>query len=85
MSTLRDNRSEKTDCGHVVRDHLAQVHITYGTPYVVADSALYSADNLHKLDETGTQWITRVPAPLTEAQTVLAQADPETMPGLQEG
>ncbi len=85
MRPLSGNRSEKTDFGQVVRDPLAQVHITYGTTYMVADSALYSEDNLHKLDETGTKWITRVPATLTEAQAVLAQANPETMPVLQEG
>jgi len=85
MRPLSGNSSDKTNFGQVVRDHLAQVHITYGTTYVVADSALYSEDNLQKLDETGTKWMTRVPATLTEAQEVLAQADPETMPVLQEG
>ena len=53
--------------------------------YLVADSALYSADNLHKLAETSLKWITRVPATLTEAQEVLAQVQPETMPSLAEG
>ena len=53
--------------------------------YLVADSALYSAENLHKLAETSLKWITRVPATLTEAQEVLAQAQPETMAALTEG
>ena len=53
--------------------------------YLVADSALYSAENLHKLADTSLKWITRVPATLTEAQEVLAQAQPATMPPLQEG
>ena len=52
---LSGNSSDKTDFGPVVRDHLAQVHITSGTTYMVAESALYSEDNLHQLDETGTQ------------------------------
>jgi transposase len=51
----------------------------------VADSALYSADNLHKLAETSLTWITRVPATLTEAQAVLAQANPQTMAPRTEG
>jgi len=51
----------------------------------VADSALYSADNLQKLADTSIKWITRVPATLTEAQEVLAQAHPESMPPLQKG
>ena len=58
---------------------------TCPSAYLVADSALYSADNLHKLAETSLKWITRVPATLTEAQEVLAQVQPETMPSLAEG
>ena len=51
----------------------------------MADSALYSAENLQKLVETRTKWITRVPATLSEAQAVLAQAAPPTMTPLMEG
>lgn len=38
-----------------------------------------------KLAETSLQWITRVPATLTEAQAVLAQANPQTMAPRTEG
>ena len=85
MKPLSGNSSDTTDFGQIVRDHLQQLHITYGTTYVVADSALYSADNLQTLADTGTKWITRVPATLTEAKAVLATATPETMLALQEG
>jgi transposase len=51
----------------------------------VADSALYSAENLQKLADAGTTWITRVPATLTEAQHALEQATPEAMLPLKEG
>jgi transposase len=51
----------------------------------VADSALYRAENLHKLAATSLQWSPRVPATLTEAQEVLAQAPPATMPPVPEG
>jgi transposase len=71
--------------GQVVSDHLAQLHTPYGAAYLVADSALYSADNLQKLAETQMQWITRVPATLGEAQAVLAQAAPQTMAPRREG
>jgi transposase len=79
MKPLSGNSSDATDFGQVVRDHLAQMHITYGTTYVVADSALYSEDNLQKLAATGTKWITRVPATLTEAKEVLGQVNPQAM------
>ena len=51
----------------------------------MADSALYSADNLQKLSETQIKWVTRVPATVHEAQAVLAQVAPETMQPLTEG
>lgn len=85
MKPLSGNSSDATDFGQVVRDHLAQLHITYGTTYVVADCALYNAENLQTLADTGTKWITRVPATLTEAQEILAEVTPETMPALTEG
>jgi transposase len=53
--------------------------------YLVADSALYSAENLQKLAETSLKWIPRGPATLHEAQEVLAQAQPATMASLLEG
>jgi transposase len=65
--------------GQVVQAHMAQLHTTYRTTYLVADGALYREDHLHKLSGTRMQWITRVPATLSEAQAALAQADPSTM------
>jgi transposase len=46
MKPLSGNSSDAQEFGHLVRDHIAQLHSTYGTTYVVADSALYRADNL---------------------------------------
>ena len=74
----------RTTSGQIITDHMAQMQITYGLTFLVADSALYSAENLQKLAETRTKWITRVPATLREAQAVLAQADPQTMAPLME-
>jgi transposase len=69
----------------VIRAHIDQLHTTYGATYLVADSALYSEDNLDKLAQTAIKWITRVPATLSEAQAALAQAAPQAMAALQEG
>ena len=63
MKPLSGNTSDAHDFGQVIRDYLEQLHITYGTTYVVADSALYSEDNLEKLAHTGTKWITRCQRP----------------------
>jgi transposase len=85
MQPLSGNSSDGKAFGHIVREHIARLQTTYGTTYLVADSALYSDDNLQKLAETHIKWITRVPATLREAQAGLAQADPQTMASLQEG
>jgi transposase len=85
MKPLSGNTSDASDFGHVITEHIAQLHTPYGTTYLVADSALYSEENLQKLAQTGSAWITRVPATLTAAHTALAQATPETMMPLMEG
>jgi transposase len=85
MTPLSGNTSDTTDFGHVVSQHIQQLHTTYGTTYLVADSALYSEENLQKLADTGSKWLTRVPATLTEAQAALAQADPAGMTPLTDG
>jgi transposase len=85
MKPLSGNSSDAQDFGQVITDHIAQLQITYGMTFLVADSALYSAENLQKLADTNLKWITRVPATLHEAHTILAQADPQTMAPLTEG
>jgi transposase len=85
MQPLSGNSSDATDFGQIVREHITQLRATYGTTYLVADSALYSAENLQQLADTSLKWMTRVPATLREAQAVLAQADPQTMAPLTEG
>jgi transposase len=85
LPPLSGQSRETTAVGQMVRDHLTQRPMTYGTTSVVADSARSSADNLHTLADTGTKWIPRVPATWTEAKAVLAQATPETRLALQAG
>jgi transposase len=85
MKPLSGNSSDVQAFGQVVNAHLRQSQTTYGTTYVVADSALYSEDNLQKLAHTHMKWITRGPATLSEAQSALAQAEPQAMSPLQEG
>jgi hypothetical protein len=55
------------------------------TASLVADSALYNAETLPQLADTGSQWITRIPATWSDAPGALAEADPETMEPRLEG
>jgi len=74
LKPLSGHSSDAHEFGQVIHDHMAHLHTTYGATSLVAASALESAENLQKLAEPRLQWITRVPAPLREAQAVLAQA-----------
>ena len=85
MQPFSGNSHDGKAFGQVVSAHIAQLHTPANPAYLVADSALYSAENLQNLAETRLKWITRVPATLHEAQAVLAQADPQTMAPLTEG
>jgi transposase len=85
MQPLRGHSRDGKEFGHVIKASIAQLHTTYGSTSLVADSALSRADNLQKLAETKVKWITRVPATLSDAQTALAQANPQTMAPLTEG
>ena len=74
MKPLRGNSRDAPEFGQVVQAHIAQWHTTYGTTYLVADGALYREANLPKLSGTRMQWITRVPATLSEAQAAVTHA-----------
>jgi transposase len=85
MQPLSGNSSDAKGFGQVVRAPIDQWHTTDGTTDVVADSALYSTENLQQLAHTQLKWRTRVPATLSAAQSVLAQAEPQAMMPLTQG
>ena len=85
MKPLSGNSRDVQALGQIVNEHIGQLQTTYGTPYLVADSALYSANNHQKLADTHMKWITRVPATLREAQAVLAQVDLQALEPLTAG
>jgi transposase len=85
MQPLSGNSSDAHECGQVIKEHSAQLQTTYGLTSLVADSALYSEDNLRKFAATRLKWITRVPPTLHEAPQALAQAGPQGMAPLTEG
>ena len=85
MQPLSGHRNASQACGQGIRDHMAQLHTTCSSTSLVADRARESAENLQKLAATSLTWLPRVPAPLHEAQAVLAQADPQPMAPLTEG
>jgi transposase len=85
MKPLSGNSSDSVEFGRVVDEHLAQLCRDDLPRYVVADSALYSAENLGKLATSAVKWITRVPATLNEVQAHLTNVDPATLAPLTDG
>jgi transposase len=57
----------------------------YGATCVVADSALYSEENLDKSGHTAIRRIAEVPATVGEAHAALTRANPSVVAPLQEG
>jgi transposase len=85
MKPLSGNRRDKGEFGRVVDDHISKLCRADKPLYLVADRALYRAENLSKLDQGKVKWITRVPATLNEIQAHLAQPELATMTWLTDG
>lgn len=85
MKPRSGHTNDGRDFGPVVTHPMAHLQTAPGLAYLVADSALYRAENLQTFTQTRLKWITRVPATLTEAQDALAQADLAAMLPLMEG
>ena len=85
MKPLSGNSSDVHDFGQIITDHMAQLQLTYGTTYLVADSALYSAENLQKLAETTYEVDHPCPSNLERSAGGLSPGHPQTMAPLTEG
>jgi transposase len=77
--TLDGNASDKVSLLAVVEALCAQLRAASEAadeaPIFVADSGLYSAENVKRLSAAGVRWISRVPDTSKEARTALVVAD----------
>jgi transposase len=85
MKPLSGNTNDSVEFSRVVTEHVQQLRTAHSLTYLVADSALYTAENLGHLAQSGMKWMTRVPATLNEVHAVLARVTPETMTLLPDG
>jgi transposase len=85
MKPLSGNTNDQVAFGRIVTEHVQQLRTAHPITYVVADSALYTAENLGHLAQSGLKWITRVPATLGDVHAVLARVTPEIMTPLADG
>jgi transposase len=77
LNALSGNASDKTSMPEMAQVYLDQFEEDEETPVLVADSALYSENNLQLLSEV--KWVTRVPATLNDAKMVMAAITPAEM------
>ena len=77
LNALSGNVSDKTSMPEIAEVYLAQFSEEEETPILVADAALYSADNIKRLSEN--KWVSRVPATISQAKELLAQTDVSQM------
>jgi transposase len=82
MKPQNGNSSDKTSFGTVINEYIDQLTTTHGVTYWVADSALYTAENLQCLEAHKGAWITRIPETLSLAQEECSKvaADTELLP-----
>ena len=68
MEPLSGNSSDKVSFGDLIERHIDQLNAEHGVEYWVADSALYTRENLQKLSARQGRWISRVPETIGLAQ-----------------
>ena len=81
LQPLDGNASDKRTLLEAVQALTQQLQESGETPGVyVADSGLYSAENMTQLNATGVRWVSRVPETSTAAQAMVQERldDPET-------
>lgn len=77
MQSLDGNSSDKTSFHDTVNSHIEQLHSDFHVEYIVADSALYSADTLKDMQDF--LWLSRVPETLKLAREVIHSVASELM------
>jgi transposase len=82
MKPLSGNVSDPGSFPELIDRHVEHLQNVHGFDYVVADSALYSADHVKKLTESGVKFVTRVPETINEAKTRIQETEIESMSAL---
>lgn len=85
MEPLSGNASDQASFPELIDRHVSHLQNAHRFDYVVADSALYSADHVNQLSCNFVKFITRVPETVGVAQQVIQDTDPMELEQLAEG
>jgi transposase len=83
LKALDGNAADTSHFPNTVQAYVQQFQEGDDVPIIVADTALYSANNLKELE--GVSWITRVPASVSEVKDLYQTVVPEQMRSLGDG
>jgi transposase len=83
LKALDGNAADTRHFPQAVQAYVKQFQAGDDAPIMVADTALYSADNLQELD--GVSWVTRVPASVSAVKDLYQTVVPEQMRSLGDG
>jgi transposase len=75
LHTLDGNASDKVSLVEAVEALSEQLHGEGETPIFVADSGMYSRENMARLNQAQVRWISRVPETSVEAKAAVRTAD----------
>jgi transposase len=83
LAVLNGNQSDNQSFVEIIQAYRSQLEASHDDDcYYVADSALYSADNIQTLSQV--LWLTRVPATLKAVKQLYRQVDPAEMQAAKE-
>jgi transposase len=77
MQPLIGNSCDKDSFRNTINRHIEQLHSDFNIDYIVADSAMYTAETLQ--DMSDFLWISRVPETLTQAREMIHTKAPNLM------
>ena len=69
------NQSDKVAFGEIIEDQIKSLKNDFDIEYIIVDSALYTKDNIAKLNKEDIWWITRVPNGLKAVKEMIAHID----------
>jgi transposase len=69
METLNGNNSDKDSFRNTIKTHIGQLREDVGLEYMVADSALYTAETLQEMKDY--YWISRVPGTISLTEELI--------------
>ena len=85
MQALSGNTNDQKAFKEVAKAHLASLKAAQECRYLVGDAALYTAETVMTLHEQKRLFVSRVPAKLKEAKTLLSSLQREALSPLGNG